>query len=253
MTPDNPSLWLILLGAVAGGVGTLIGAGGGFLLVPALIFLYPAAAPDTITSISLAVVACNAISGSIAYAHMKRIDYPLGWRLALAAAPASVLGALSTSLLPRRMFDTAFGVVLLVAGTAMLTWPKAPEGVGEKRRTALGMTFSAGAAYVSSLFGIGGGGLHVPVLVYVLGVPAHIATATATFILAGMALIATATHLVTGSLAGALWPTLYLAAGALVGAQAGAAFSNRVHGTTLIRGLAVALGVVGVRILLRAL
>ena len=74
MIPDNPSLWLILLGAVAGGLGTLIGAGGGFLLVPALIFLYPAAAPDTITSISLAVVACNAVSGSMAYARMKRID-----------------------------------------------------------------------------------------------------------------------------------------------------------------------------------
>ena len=250
---SDPSPWLILLGAVAGGVGTFIGAGGGFLLVPALIFLYPDAAPDTITSISLAVVSCNAVSGSIAYARMKRIDYGWGWRLALAAAPASVLGALTTSLFPRRTFDAAFAVVLLLAGLAMLRWPEPPLKEGHQRKTGLGMSLSAGAAYVSSLFGIGGGGLHVPVLVYVLGLPAHMATATAQFILAGMALLATATHIVTGTLAGSVWPTLYLAAGALVGAQVGAAFSNRVHGTTLIRGLAVALGVVGVRILLRTL
>jgi hypothetical protein len=115
------------------------------------------------------------------------------------------------------------------------------------------MALSAGAAYASSLFGIGGGGLHVPVLVHVLGFPAHAATATATFILAGMALVGTLTHVVTGSLTGAVWPTVYLAAGALVGAQGGAAFSSRVHGNALIRGLAVALGIVGVRILWRTL
>ena len=243
-------LGLVLLGAAVGGVGTLIGAGGGFLLVPALMFLYPEASPETITSISLAVVTCNAISGSIAYARMKRIDYGAGWRLALAAAPASALGALSTSFLPRRTFDAVFAVVLLLAGVAMAVWPEAPARAADRRGdTTVGMGFSAAAAYVSTLFGIGGGGLHVPVLVYVLGFPTHIATATSQFILAGMALVGTITHAVSGNLAGVVRPTLVLAAGALVGAQAGAALSNRIHGTALIRGLAVALGIVGVRIL----
>src|SRR5258706_108229 len=142
-----------------------MGAGGGFLPVPALIFLYPDAAPDAITSISLAVVSVNAVSGSIAYARMKRIDYAWGWRLALAAAPASILGALSTSFFPRRTFDAVFAVVLLLAGAAMLAWPQAPQRPTEHRRTALGMSLSAGAAYVASLVGIGGGGLAGPALV----------------------------------------------------------------------------------------
>lgn len=246
----NPILGHILLGAAVGGIGTLIGAGGGFLLVPVLIFLHPEAAAETITSISLAVVTCNAFSGSIAYARMKRIDYRAGWRLALAAAPASALGALSTSLLPRRTFDAVFAVVLLFAGAAMVIWPEPPARAAERRgNTTLGMGFSAAAAYVSTLFGIGGGGLHVPVLVYVLGFPTHVATATSQFILAGMALVGTVTHVVSGNLAGVVHPTLLLATGALVGAQVGAAFSNRVHGTVIIRGLAIALGLVGVRIL----
>jgi uncharacterized membrane protein YfcA len=61
-------LWLIPLGFLVGGYGTLIGAGGGFVLAPALLMLYPGEAPETITSISLAVVFFNALSGTLAYA-----------------------------------------------------------------------------------------------------------------------------------------------------------------------------------------
>ena len=54
-----------------GAFGTLIGAGGGFLLVPILLLLYPNDSVETITTISLAVVFLNALSGSIAYARLS--------------------------------------------------------------------------------------------------------------------------------------------------------------------------------------
>src|SRR5262249_48831249 len=63
--------WLVPIGALVRAFGTLIGAGGGFLLVPLLLLLYPGDQPETITSISLAGVFFNAFSGSIAYARMK--------------------------------------------------------------------------------------------------------------------------------------------------------------------------------------
>jgi uncharacterized membrane protein YfcA len=87
-------IWLIPVGFVIGAYGTLIGAGGGFVLVPLLLLLYPEDTPDTITSISLALVFFNALSGSIAYARKKRIDYYSG--LLFAAAAGAVLGALTT-------------------------------------------------------------------------------------------------------------------------------------------------------------
>jgi uncharacterized membrane protein YfcA len=71
-------LWLIPLGVVTGAYGTLIGAGGGFVLMPLLLLLYRDESPEIITSISLAVVFFNALSGSLAYARMKRIDYKSG-------------------------------------------------------------------------------------------------------------------------------------------------------------------------------
>ncbi|HET8577619.1 MAG TPA: TSUP family transporter [Methylomirabilota bacterium] len=57
------SLGLAAAGFVIGVYGTLIGAGGGFILVPLLLLLYPKESADTIASISLAVVFFNALSG----------------------------------------------------------------------------------------------------------------------------------------------------------------------------------------------
>ena len=72
-------LGLIALGIAVGAYGTLIGAGGGFVLMPVLLLLYPNQSADVLTSISLAVVFFNALSGSEAYALMKRIDYRSGF------------------------------------------------------------------------------------------------------------------------------------------------------------------------------
>ncbi len=71
-------LWLTPLGFLVGAFGTLIGAGGGFILVPILLLLYPDKSPDTITSISLAVVFLMHYLALLSYSRMKRIDYKSG-------------------------------------------------------------------------------------------------------------------------------------------------------------------------------
>src|SRR6185369_591697 len=202
-------LWLIPVGFVIGAYGTLIGAGGGFLLVPLLLLYYPQESADTITSISLAVVFFNALSGSTAYARARRIDYYSGLLFALAAVPGAVLGALTTGYLPRRFFDVLIGV-LMIGAAAFLFWrpevktgekPRAAESGFERRvveadgtehvfsyNRGVGVALSFFVGYISSLLGIGGGFIHVPALVELLNFPVHIATATSHFILALMAL-----------------------------------------------------------------
>lgn len=268
-------LWLVALGVALGALGTLIGAGGGFVLVPVLLLLYPQASPETITSISLAVVFFNALSGSWAYARMGRIDYRSGLLLAAATVPGAVVGALTTDYIPRQLFNAVFGLLMLVAALYLLL-PRAtegkPTGGGGKRLLArsiverngtvhafsydlsLGMWLSLGVGYVSSLLGIGGGIVHVPILIRLLNFPVHIATATSHFILAIMALAGTIVHIATGAFAqGGVRRTACLAIGVLLGAQVGAALSARVRGTWILRGLAVALAFAGIRILIMAL
>src|SRR4026207_1897729 len=106
-------LWLVPLGFFAGGYGTLIGAGGGFVLAPALLLIYPDEAAETITSISLAVVFFNARSGTLVYARSKRIDFKLGAIFALATMPGAVLGALTTNAISRDKLNLVFGLLLI--------------------------------------------------------------------------------------------------------------------------------------------
>ena len=112
-------LWLVPVGFAVGVYGTLIGAGGGFVLMPVLLILYPKEAPNLLASISLAVVFLNALSGSVAYARMRRIDYRAGLLFAAAATPGAVAGAFTTSLVPRRLFDLIFGI-LMITGAVFL-------------------------------------------------------------------------------------------------------------------------------------
>ncbi len=251
-------LWLIPAGFVIGAYGTMIGAGGGFVLVPLLLLLYPQESPELITSISLAVVFFNALSGTIAYARMKRIDYQAGLLFSAATIPGAILGALSTAYIPRRIFDAVFGVVLVAVSLFLLWRP----GVGREGETGgqnsysysrgLGVGLSLAIGYLSSVLGIGGGIIHVPVLVHLLNFPVHIATATSHFILAVMALAGTIVHISTGTFAHGVRRMLFLSLGVLPGAQLGAWLSRLVHGDWIIRALAVALGFVGVRIFILA-
>src|SRR5262245_8855192 len=116
----TPYLWLFPVGVLIGAFGTLIGAGGGFVLTPMLLLVYPHESPEIITSISLAVVFFNALSGSVAYARMRRIDYRSGVLFALATIPGAVVGALTTSYIPRRTFDLFFGLCMILAALFLL-------------------------------------------------------------------------------------------------------------------------------------
>lgn len=90
-------LWVLLgvIGIFVGAFGTLIGVAGGFLLIPVLFYLYPDESPATITSITLAVAFFNALSGSIAYGRLKRIDYRSGLLFSAAGVPGAIIGALT--------------------------------------------------------------------------------------------------------------------------------------------------------------
>lgn len=263
------NIWLIPLGFAIGTLGTLIGAGGGFILVPVLLLLYPSYLPETVTSMSLAVVFFNALSGSVAYARMGRIEYRSGLIFSAATIPGAILGAMTTAFIPRRLFDGIFGVALLLLSAFLIVRPAGKAEpvcrpshrrctVIEKDGTihefsysqSLGVTVSVAVGYLSSLLGIGGGIIHVPVLVRLLNFPVHIATATSHFVLANMALAGTLTHIVTGSFREGVCRTLLISGGVVLGAQAGARLSSRIHGNGIIRALAIALGAVGLRLIM---
>jgi len=258
MTPDLLEfLKLAPIGFAIGAFGTLVGAGGGSILVPVLLLLKPHATPASLTSISLAVVFFNAYSGTIAYMRMGRIDYYAGTLFTLAGVPGAVLGVILVHHLPRFLFDPVFGALLLLIGGFLVYSPlgavrsKHEGEVMTHLRQRMGAVGSAYIAVFSSLLGIGGGIIHVPFLIRVLKMPAHTATATSHFVLTFMALTATLTHFYFGELGDEIIPTTFLAVGVMMGAPVGAALSSRVGGSVIVRLLASSLCLVGLRLILK--
>lgn len=271
-------LVLILIGFAIGTMGTLIGAGGGFILVPVLLLTHPSFSPDIVTAVSMATVGCNAVSGSIAYARAGRIDYRAGLLFALFTVPGSIIGVMLTPYIPRHLFDVVFGCLLLVLALFLffnkavpgepgqkpvlrkgLTHHKLTDRAGETYSYAysapLGICISILVGFLSPLLGIGGGIIHVPALVRWLRFPVHIATATSHFILAIMSVVSIVTHIQQGSYHDGYVVRLVigLSAGVVVGAQLGAWLSHKLKGNFIVKALAVCLALVGVRILLTSL
>lgn len=108
--------------------------------------------------------------------------------------------------------------------------------------------------FLSSLLGIGGGIIHVPVMATLLHFPVHIAAATSHFVLAFMAAEGTAVHIFQGVIGwnDAAAKALLIGAGAIPGAQVGARLSHRLGGSIIIRALAAALVLVAIRLGLKA-
>lgn len=258
MSPDLLEfLKLAPIGFAIGAFGTLVGAGGGSILVPVLLLLRPDASPATLTSISLAVVFFNAYSGTIAYMRMGRIDYFAGWLFTLAGIPGAILGVLLVRHMPRTFFDMLFGLLLLAIGGFLAYSPIGRLSTMSEsestivRRDRIGAIGSAYIAVLSSLLGIGGGIIHVPFLIRVLKMPAHTATATSHFVLTFMALTATITHFWLGELGREINTTTFLAVGVMMGAPVGAALSVKIGGSVIVRLLAGALSLVGLRLIFR--
>jgi uncharacterized protein len=236
--------------------GTLIGAGGGFILMPVLLLMYPHDTPDAVTSISLAVTFANAFSGSLAYAWMKRIDYKNGLVFAGAAIPGAVLGALSTYYVHRRTFDLIFGILLVIVSASIYfktlrTRAEVDEDLLmlSSLQSLLGVGISLTIGYISGFLGIGGGIIYVPALAGILHFPIHIATATSQFIQAIITFAGVLVHTSTGTIRYDDVRTLFLVLGVLPGAQEGAYLSSRIKGNTLMRVMAVALTFAAVRLL----
>ncbi len=257
-------LLLALLGALVGAIGTFIGAGGGFVLVPALLLLYPREGADYVTATSLAVVLANGASGTLAYARMGRVDYLAAVLFSAATVPGAVLGSLTVGHVPRRAFEALFGVILTLGSLVLLVRAQGrpygserslPAARGSPRpsyQLPAGMALSVGVGYVATLLGIGGGTMHVPAMVELLRFPVHTATATSHFILMVNALVAVLSHVAVGTYDHGVGRIVALCLGALAGAQGGAWLSGRVRARWIVRVLAVALLSVGLRTVIGA-
>ncbi len=260
---------LVLIGGgIAAGVfGSLLGLGGGVLIVPLLTLVFNL---PLLAAVGVSLVCVIMTSGASAAVYLERrvANLRLGMTLELFTAIGALGGALVAFILPDVVLELLFAALLVyvaltmarrrdpVAETvnatgdgdaeadvpALAVVPEGPlggtlSGPGyQVRRVGFGAIGSVGAGITSALLGVGGGLVKVPVMHVIMGVPLRIATATSNLMMGITASSSAIIYLFRGGIDPYVAsPT---AIGVFLGANLGSRIAHRID-LRILRGLFV--------------
>ncbi len=250
---DIPTaLGLVVLALSIGYYGTIIGAGGGFLLVPALAVLFGLDGAEAVGTGALTLGLIR-VTGALGYNRQGLVRWNLAGWLALGAGPVALLsGWQLTKRIDPEALLTLVGILLLVlAGFVVFRYARhhhaavtelATSKEARPARRGLLVLGGAGVGFLNGTFAVAGGLVSVPYLSWVQKLRAQ--QAAATTMAAGMVGSAAATigHTLNGSVQWSFAPLLFI--GALAGSWAGAKraglLSERVVMMLLAAGLILA-------------
>lgn len=107
-------LLLLIIGIIAGGYGTIVGAGGGFIFVPALLILLvmdPMIAAAS--GLVLVIVLINSVTGSLGYAKQNKNNYKIALMIGISALPGALLGVWLLQKYSSQYFHVIFATILV--------------------------------------------------------------------------------------------------------------------------------------------
>ena len=254
-------LVLFVVGIGVGTFGTLIGIGGGLIMIPLFTFaLTPSifhSAPE-IVGTSLFGVFLNALSGTYAYVKQHRVYFKAAIPFAIATLPGAILGSLVSDYFTGPTFSLSYGIFILIISAIMYWNSSNKKAIATNfdetlfiARKKLGIILSMFVGFISSIFGIGGGIIHVPVMIYALAFPPHMATATSHFVLAVSSFMGVTSHIFLSHI---VWiPALTVGFGAVIGAQIGARLSKKTKPRSIILLLCISLFLLGIRMIVESI
>jgi len=264
-------LTLFMLGFAAGLPASMVGLGGGFIIVPTLILVFRLPAQNAV-AVSLVAICGTTFSAAFSYIKQRRVDYKLSLLYDVLDIPGVVSGAYITTILPKDVlvgvcgFFIVFISLLLMRHKEVTSSPATKEMsiTGKEwrrrisdssnqvfeyaiRRPSLALISSFMGGLVTGLAGLGGGITDTTTMI-LLGVPPHIAVASSEF---AMALTNGTGVIAHGILQNILLEyAVPLTIGTVLGAQMGTFAAKRTKGETLRKILFAITFLLGLRLIL---
>ncbi len=229
------TLWIFPIAIGAGAFGSMLGLGGGIILVPALTLLMGVPIKEAVAA-SLVAVAATSCAGVQTYLQAGLVDWRLGVRLLIPTLLGAIGGGLLIGFISSDAIRWLFIVLILYVLGQMLWAMRHPVSTQEARpdcRTqwntqqrgiAVGLSALGGA--ISALLGVGGGLIQVPLMHAILKAPLRCAIGTSTFLIGATASASALLYLVQGK----LQPDIVVPAtlGIVIGARGGVKIAQRV-------------------------
>jgi uncharacterized membrane protein YfcA len=253
MTPLSFTLVTLAISIVAGLLGSLLGLGGGIIVIPALTLLLKI---DIHYAIGASIVSVIATSSGAAAAYVR--EHMTNLRAAMFLEIATTSGALSGAFLSGRVrpgwLYVIFGIVLAYSAIEMSRKHKEdpqanipPDRLADRLRlhgeyfdqslgkeihyrvthTPLGLALMYVAGCVSGLLGIGSGALKVPSMDLAMRMPIKVSTATSNFMIGVTAAASAGVYFVRGNIDPFI--AAPVATGVLIGAIGGSLLLGRLR------------------------
>lgn len=267
LTPQVIGL-ILLFGAIAGFLAGLLGIGGGVVLVPLFLWLFPVAGfpselvVHTAFGTSLAIILPTAVSSTLGHRKRGNVDWAMVLYLALGGIVGAFFGSTLAAVISGEFLKICFGLMLIVVSARLLFYQQPylpPECPDCARPWQLAVVGLVGGAF-SAFFGIGGGIITVPLLLIFLHLPMRLAVGNSSALIVVSSLAAVLGYIWHGlqqphpapfSLGYVNFLVVLLVAPLTMGvARLGVRFAGRTSQARLIRIFAVVLAIIGLKIVL---
>ena len=264
---NDINLWaLAVTGLAAGLLGSMLGVGGGLIIVPVLTLALHLPIQVAVGSSLVAIVA-NACTAAGLYTKARFTNVKLGLLLETTTIPGAIIGGFAAVLIAPSILSALFGLLLIYVAYTMvarryLAVEEADveipahldkdnsnltayltdcynDGNLDKvitykvHRTSAGLGAGFFAGVISSLLGVGGGIIKVPVMHLVMGVPMKAAIATSTLMIALTAATGAFIYQYHGNLQPFIIAPLII--GMVIGSRIGVELTKRARGVWLRR------------------
>jgi len=261
---------LAIIALASGILGSLVGLGGGVILIPATLFVginlgyFPDITPQKVVGLSVVMMIFIGLSSTLSYMKNKQVDFRSGFIFFIGSVPGTMVGAWLNKGLDLPSFNLYFGIFLVFLSILLFIRDKLKPiqwFVKNGRKTSFideegnefvygfpiwfAVLFTFIVGMVSGLFGIGGGALLVPAMVLLFLFPPHIAVATSMFNVFLSSVANTASHITLGNV-----PWIYtipVIIGAYLGAKIGSSLNKKMKSKTIVLILQVVMLLIGIR------
>ena len=263
-------LLLVMVSMLISLFGSIVGFGGGILIVPILItfFHYPL---DAAVGATMASLVPSAFMSTYLNRKEGNVDFKMGALLEVPTTVGVVLGSILLSYISTRRLEAVFAAMVLIMGISFILPSKGKahnlkvfyalnklkprfiikntnKNVAYRASLYVVAFFGLLAGTLAGLFGIGGGYMKTPVMIKVFEMPVKIATATALFMIFITSVTGTISHYWQGHIyPGKTWPVML---GFFIGAIAGHQVNAHIKSGTLEKLIGLFLSLVAVIMLL---
>jgi len=264
---------ILIIALVAGLMGSLLGLGGGVIIVPGLVLVFGLPIQEAIGASLVAVIATSTGAATY-YVQEGMSNIRLGMVLETATTLGSSLGAVLAIYTDQSILAVAFAALMVYSAYRMIRRPERlvfsdepstghpslsasyfDKNTGEEisycvRNVPRGLVASFFAGNMSGLLGIGGGSIKVPVMNIWMGVPLKAAAATSNFMIGVTALAGALVYYASGMIEPVVCANV--AVGVFFGAMVGSRVAHGSRSSTLRKIFAIMMMVIAVLMVLNA-